>query len=141
MSNQRIWERRVVAGLMDHLSEVDLGVIESLEIEVEGSTEHMEFAHEPLSDVEAQRVRRSFEAVAQRLGNLYDRLGGTAGASVDEQDADPTEDEQDESISPVPAAPAEAEEAEEPDEGDDDALDDEIVDQWAQHPAMSEVNA
>ena len=139
MSNQRIWERRVVAGLMDHLSEVDLGVIESLEIEVEGSTEHMEFAHEPLSDVEAQRVRRSFEAVAQRLGNLYDRLGGTAGASVDEQDADPTEDEQDESISPVPVAPAEAEE---PDEGDDDdALDDEIVDQWAQHPAMSEVNA
>lgn len=141
MSNQRIWERRVVAGLMDHLSEVDLGVIESLEIEVEGSTEHMEFAHEPLSDVEAQRVRRSFEAVVQRLGNLYDRLGGTAGASVDEQDADPTEDEQDESISPVPAAPAEAEEAEESDEGDDDALDDEIVDQWAQHPAMSEVNA
>lgn len=139
MSNQRIWERRVVAGLMDHLSEVDLGVIESLEIEVEGFTEHMEFAHEPLSDVEAQRVRRSFEAVAQRLGNLYDRLGGTAGASVDEQDADPTEDEQDESISPVPAAPAETEE---PDEGDDDdALDDEIVDQWAQHPAMSEVNA
>lgn len=139
MSNQRIWERRVVAGLMDHLSEVDLGVIESLEIEVEGSTEHMEFAHEPLSDVEAQRVRRSFEAVVQRLGNLYDRLGGTAGASVDEQDADPTEYEQDESISPVPAAPAETEE---PDEGDDDdALDDEIVDQWAQHPAMSEVNA
>ena len=139
MSNQRIWERRVVAGLMDHLSEVDLGVIESLEIEVEGSTEHMEFAHEPLSDVEAQRVRRSFEAVVQRLGNLYDRLGGTAGASVDEQDADPTEDEQDESISPVPAAPAEIEE---PDEGDgDDALDEEIVDQWAQHPAMSEVNA
>lgn len=139
MSNQRIWERRVVAGLMDHLSEVDLGVIESLEIEVEGFTEHMEFAHEPLSDVEAQRVRRSFEAVAQRLGNLYDRLGGTAGASVDEQDADPTEDEQDESISPVPAAPAETEE---PDEGDDDdVLDEEIVDQWAQHPAMSEVNA
>lgn len=139
MSNQRIWERRVVAGLMDHLSEVDLGVIESLEIEVEGFTEHMEFAHEPLSDVEAQRVRRSFEAVVQRLGNLYDRLGGTAGASVDEQDADPTEYEQDESISPVPAAPAETEE---PDEGDDDdALDDEIVDQWAQHPAMSEVNA
>ena len=35
-----------------------------------------------------------------------------------------------------------AEETEEPDEGDDDdALDDEIVDQWAQHPAMSEVNA
>lgn len=139
MSNQRIWERRVVAGLMDHLSEVDLGVIDSLEIEVEGSTEHMEFAHEPLSDVEAQRVRRSFEAVVQRLGNLYDRLGGTAGASVDEQDADPTEDEQDESISPVPAAPAETEE---PDEGDDDdVLDEEIVDQWAQHPAMSEVNA
>ena len=139
MSNQRIWERRVVAGLMDHLSEVDLGVIESLEIEVEGSTEHMEFAHEPLSDVEAQRVRRSFEAVVHRLGNLYDRLGGTAGASVDEQDADPTEDEQDESISPVPVAPAETEE---PDEGDDDdVLDEEIVDQWAQHPAMSEVNA
>lgn len=139
MSNQRIWERRVVAGLMDHLSEVDLGVIDSLEIEVEGSTEHMEFAHEPLSDVEAQRVRRSFEAVVQRLGNLYDRLGGTAGASADEQDVDPTEDEQDESISPVPAAPAETEE---PDEGDDDdVLDEEIVDQWAQHPAMSEVNA
>ena len=139
MSNQRIWERRVVAGLMDHLSEVDLGVIDSLEIEVEGSTEHMEFAHEPLSDVEAQRVRRSFEAVVQRLGSLYDRLGGTAGASVDEQDADPTEDEQDESISPVPAAPAETED---PDEGDDDdVLDEEIVDQWAQHPAMSEVNA
>ena len=35
-----------------------------------------------------------------------------------------------------------AAETEEPDEGDDDdALDDEIVDQWAQHPAMSEVNA
>lgn len=126
MSSQRIWERRVVADLLDHLAEEDLGVITGLEFELVDDTEAMVFVHEPLTEVEALRVRRSFEAVRARLGRLYERLGGSGRDDADEssdEDSGDADAEGDTSsvFAPLPAAvPADAAASPEEPSGDFD---------------------
>lgn len=87
MSSQRTWERRAFAGILKRSEGLDVDLIEGLTIE-DGT---FVFMLEELSDVEAQRVTRSVEAVKARLEALFNRMKPKDG-QVDADDDNETED-------------------------------------------------
>lgn len=94
MSSQNIWERRIIAGLLDIVDTDELhGSIEGLALTDEG----LVFCHEPLSDVEIQRIDRALDTVRRRLQRRYDTLGGARSTGVESDDeALPDEDSEEE---------------------------------------------
>lgn len=93
MSSRQTWERRVIAGLLKTIDTEQLSLIDGLVVDEDGS---FTFSHEALTETEAERVRRSVEAVREGLTGVYTRLGGSrpeegsgAGAGDEHDEPEP----------------------------------------------------